>query len=62
MDYVMSWRLVQCLREGLVPDLDVYDAASWSAPAGLSEASVAKGSAPLEFPDFTRGEWSRKRS
>jgi hypothetical protein len=62
MDYVMSWRLVQCLREGLVPDLDVYDAASWSAPAGLSEASVAKGSAPMEFPDFTRGEWSRKRS
>ena len=62
MDYVMSWRLVQCLREGLVPDLDVYDAASWSAPAALSEASVAKASAPQEFPDFTRGEWSRKRS
>jgi hypothetical protein len=62
MDYVMSWRLVQCLREGLSPDLDVYDAATWSAPAALSEASVAKGSAPLEFPDFTRGGWSRKRA
>lgn len=62
MDYVMSWRLVQCLREGLVPDLDVYDAATWSAPAALSEASVAKGSTPQEFPDFTRGQWSRKRA
>ena len=35
--------------------MDVYDAASWSAPAPLSEMSVAKGSAPVQFPDFTRG-------
>jgi hypothetical protein len=62
MDYVMSWRLVQCLREGLAPDLDVYDAAAWSAPAALSEKSVAAGSAPAEFPDFTRGGWQRKRA
>jgi hypothetical protein len=62
MDYVMSWRLVQCLREGLVPDLDVYDAAAWSAPAALSEASVAQKSAPVEFPDFTRGQWQAKRA
>jgi hypothetical protein len=62
MDYVMSWRLVQCLREGLAPDMDVYDAAAWSAPAALSEESVAKGSAPVDFPDFTRGGWQRKRA
>ncbi len=62
MDYLMSWRLVQCLREGLVPDLDVYDAASWSAPSALSEQSVAEGSVPVLFPDFTRGRWSEKRS
>ncbi len=62
MDYVMSWRLVQCLREGLPPDLDVYDAAAWSAPAALSEQSVARGSAPVEFPDFTRGRWAEKRA
>jgi len=62
MDYVMSWRLVQCLREGLAPDLDVYDAATWSAPAALSERSVAAGSAPQEFPDFTRGRWQQKRA
>jgi len=61
MDYVMNWRLVQCLREGLAPDMDVYDAAAWSAPAALSEQSVAGGSVPVDFPDFTRGAWSRER-
>jgi hypothetical protein len=61
MDYVMSWRLLQCVREGLVPDMDVYDAATWSAPSPLSEQSVANGSAPVDFPDFTRGRWSEPR-
>jgi predicted dehydrogenase len=61
MDYVMCWRLVQCMREGLAPDLDVYDAAAWSAPAPLSEQSVAQGSAPMPFPDFTRGRWRETR-
>jgi hypothetical protein len=62
MDYVMSWRLVQCLQQGLPPDLDVYDAAAWSAPAALSEKSVAQGSTAVEFPDFTRGGWQKKRT
>jgi predicted dehydrogenase len=62
MDFVMAYRLVQCFRQGLAPDYDVYDAATWSAPLPLTEMSVAKGSAPMKFPDFTRGEWSRKRA
>jgi len=57
MDYVMWWRVVQCLREGLALDQDVYDAASWSAVGPLSEQSVAQGGAPVRFPDFTRGRW-----
>jgi len=57
MDYVMAWRLVQCMREGLAPDMDVYDAAAWSVPGPLSEQSVAHGSKPVSFPDFTRGKW-----
>ncbi|MCX5762198.1 MAG: Gfo/Idh/MocA family oxidoreductase [Gemmatimonadetes bacterium] len=57
MDFVMAWRLVQCLHDGLAPDIDVYDSAAWSAPLPLSEISVAKGSAPMKFPDFTRGNW-----
>lgn len=57
MDYIMAYRLVQCLREGLVPDFDVYDAAAWSVPYALCEESIRKGSAPVKFPDFTRGAW-----
>jgi predicted dehydrogenase len=62
MDYVMAWRLIQCMREGLAPDYDVYDAAAWSAPLPLTEISVAKGSMPIRFPDFTRGDWKKPRA
>ncbi len=57
MDFIMAWRLIQCMIQGLEPDFNVYDAAAWSAPFPLSEKSVAKGSAPVKFPDFTRGKW-----
>jgi hypothetical protein len=61
MDFLMVYRLIECMHKGLAPDLDVYDAAAWSAPGPLSEASVAQGSAPVKFPDFTRGRWKEKR-
>jgi hypothetical protein len=57
MDFVMRWRIEQCLREGLPLDQDVYDAATWSAIAPLSVESVAKKGAPVDVPDFTRGQW-----
>jgi predicted dehydrogenase len=59
MDYVMAWRLIECMKEGAAPDIDVYDAAAWSAPGPLSEQSVAAGSAPVRFPDFTRHRWQQ---
>ncbi len=62
MDFIMAWRLVQCFREGLSPDMDVYDGASWSAPFPLSAESVTKGSMPIKIPDFTRGKWQEKRN
>ncbi len=61
MDYLMCHRLIECMRQGLAPDMDVYDAAAWSAPGPLSEISVARGSAPVRFPDFTRGRWAEER-
>jgi predicted dehydrogenase len=60
MDFVMAYRLIQCIKQGAAPDIDVYDAAAWSAPGPLSEQSVAKGSAPVPFPDFTRGQWQTR--
>jgi hypothetical protein len=62
MDYLMCYRLIQCMREGLEPDINVYDAAAWSAPGPLSELSVAKGSVPIKFPDFTRGQWQKTQT
>lgn len=57
MDFIEDYRLVQCIREGLPTDMNVYDAAALSAVCELSEKSVAEGSVPIEFPDFTRGQW-----
>ncbi|NKB87696.1 MAG: hypothetical protein GKS06_05695 [Acidobacteria bacterium] len=57
MDFVEDWRLIHCLRAGIPYDIDVYDSAAWSAVSELSERSVAAGSAPVPFPDFTRGRW-----
>ena len=61
MDFIMVYRLVECLRKGLAPDLNVYDAAAWSAPGPLSDWSVAQGSMPVKFPDFTRGRWQQSQ-
>jgi hypothetical protein len=57
MDFIEDYRLVKCLREGLPTDMNVYDAAAISAVGPLSEWSVANGSRPADFPDFTRGRW-----
>jgi predicted dehydrogenase len=57
MDYLMSFSLIECMKQGLPPQMDVYDAAAWSAPTPLSELSVQKGGSAVLFPDFTRGHW-----
>ncbi len=57
MDGLMVYRIVECLRNGLPLDQNVYEGCLWSAVSPLSEASVAKGGAPQAFPDFTRGKW-----
>ena len=59
MDLVMCRRVIDWFKEGLAPDMDVYDAATWSAPGPLSEMSIRQGSEPVPFPDFTRGRWKR---
>jgi hypothetical protein len=57
MDFIMDWRLIDCLRNGLPVDQDVYDAALWSSITPLSEWSVANRSGSIEVPDFTCGSW-----
>ena len=61
MDFIMDWRLIDCLRNGLPLDQDVYDAAAWSCLMPLSERSVAKKSRTVDIPDFTRGGWQTNK-
>jgi hypothetical protein len=57
MDFIMDWRMIDCLRNGLPLDQNVYDGALWSSIAPLSEWSVANKSQSIDIPDFTGGSW-----
>ena len=57
MDALMFNDFLRCLEEGKPMPIDVYDAATWMSISCLSEASIQKGGAPVEIPDFTRGKW-----
>lgn len=57
MDFLESYRLVQCLVRGEPTDMNVYDAAALSAICELTERSVAGRSRAVDVPDFTRGRW-----
>lgn len=59
MDFIMDYRLIYCLRNGLPLDMDVYDLAEWCSLAELSRISIENNSAPVEVPDFTRGNWDK---
>ena len=57
MDFLMFWRLIDCLRNGIPLEQDVYDAAAWSSIIPLSKWSVANESNSIEIPDFTCGSY-----
>ncbi|MGH1362174.1 MAG: Gfo/Idh/MocA family protein [Calditrichia bacterium] len=57
MDYVMRYRIFECLTNGLPLDQNVYEGAYWTSVGILSEKSVKEDGMPQQFPDFTRGEW-----
>ena len=59
MDFIMDYRLIYCLHHGLPLDMDVYDLAEWCCISDLSRISLENGFAPVEVPDFTRGEWNK---
>jgi len=61
MDFIMDYRLIYCLRNGLPLDQDVYDAAEWSSLVELTETSVKHNGMPVRIPDFTRGAWNRTK-
>lgn len=62
MDFIMDYRLIHCLQNGLPLDMDVYDLAEWSCLGPLTEISLDNNSAPIEIPDFTRGGWNKLKT
>ena len=61
IDYFVLRAFIESIKRKVAPPIDVYDAAVWSAISPLSEQSIAKGSAPIEIPDFTRGRWKTNK-
>jgi predicted dehydrogenase len=57
MDFLMLFRIIECLRKGEPLDQNVYEGCYWSAVAPLSEKSIKEDGMPQDFPDFTRGGW-----
>jgi predicted dehydrogenase len=57
MDFLMLFRIIECLRNGLPLDQNVYEGCFWSSVAPLSEKSINEDGMPQDFPDFTRGNW-----
>lgn len=61
MDWLVLRAFVESVKKGAKPPIDVYDAVAWMAITPLSESSIAMGGAPVEFPDFTYGQWVEER-
>jgi hypothetical protein len=61
IDYFVLRAFIESIKNKVAPPIDVYDAAARSAISPLSEESIAKGSAPIQIPDFTRGKWKTNK-
>ncbi|MEK6547071.1 MAG: Gfo/Idh/MocA family oxidoreductase [Bacteroidota bacterium] len=61
IDYFVLRAFIESVKAKVAPPMDVYDAAAWSAISPLSEESIAKGSSPIQIPDFTRGKWKTNK-
>jgi predicted dehydrogenase len=61
MDYFVINAFVESAKQNIAPPLDAYDAAAWSAVTPLSELSIENNGEPQNFPDFTRGNWIKRK-
>jgi hypothetical protein len=61
MDFVMIYRLIRSLNQGVSLDLNIYDGVLWSLVGALSEQSVALGNEKVNIPDITNGAWKTPR-
>jgi hypothetical protein len=60
-DWLELSLFVKAVRDGRALPLPLVDGVTMSAVVALSGQSIARNGAPVEFPDFTRGEWKTRR-
>jgi len=61
MDFFVINAFVESAKQNIAPPIDAYDAAAWSAITPLSELSIENNGEPQDFPDFTRGNWIKRK-
>lgn len=61
MDFFVLQAFVESAKQNIAPPMDAYDAAAWSAITPLSEVSIANNGESQDFPDFTRGNWVKRK-
>lgn len=61
MDFFVINSFVESAKQNIAPPMDAYDAAAWSAITPLSELSIENNGEPQDFPDFTRGNWVKRK-
>ena len=62
MDWLVCRAFVESVKAGTNTPIDAYDTVTWLAIAALSEMSIQKGGAPVNFPDFTKGKWVNREA
>ncbi len=61
MDFFVINSFIESAKQNIAPPMDAYDAAAWSAITPLSELSIENNGEPQDFPDFTRGNWIKRK-
>ena len=62
MDWFVLNAFFESVKRKTTPPQDVYDAVTWSAITPLSETSIKKNGASVDFPDFTNGKWKDRKN
>lgn len=60
-DYLCFRDFVEAVRHRTDTPIDVYDTVTWSIITKLTEESVANRSRPVDFPDYTKGQWLTRK-
>jgi predicted dehydrogenase len=62
MDWFVLNGFIEAVKAKTNTPQDVYDAVTWSAITPLSETSIELGGQSVDFPDFTKGQWMKRKN